>query len=117
MQCPVCGGDMYDNTKNKRNPSAPDYRCKDKECKYTLNPDTGEYEEGGDYPTGVWLPKKKPAKQAPATKPANGNGNEIRTDAMIMAYAKDLCVAWINQGQEVTPERVVDVYGVLKSAL
>ena len=30
--CPKCAGDMWDNRVGKRNPKAPDYKCKDREC-------------------------------------------------------------------------------------
>ncbi len=30
--CPDCGGQMWDNREGKRNPKAPDYKCKDKTC-------------------------------------------------------------------------------------
>ncbi len=30
--CPVCDGLMWDNREGKRNPKAPDFKCKDKEC-------------------------------------------------------------------------------------
>ena len=30
--CPKCGGDMWDNRTNKKNPKAPDWKCKDKQC-------------------------------------------------------------------------------------
>src|SRR4051812_21699171 len=31
-QCPKCSGDMWDNRIGKRNPRAPDYKCKNREC-------------------------------------------------------------------------------------
>ena len=31
--CPVCGGQMYDVRETKRNPKAPDYRCRTVACK------------------------------------------------------------------------------------
>jgi len=31
-RCPRCGGAMWDNRKDKKNPRAPDYRCKDPDC-------------------------------------------------------------------------------------
>lgn len=31
-QCQYCGGPMWDNSKDKRNPKYPDYKCKSKEC-------------------------------------------------------------------------------------
>lgn len=29
--CPKCGGAMWDNSQDKRNPRAPDYKCKDRD--------------------------------------------------------------------------------------
>ena len=57
MECPICAKVMWDNRSKKLNPKAPDYRCKDPECKYSLNSDTGEYEPG-EFTTGVWLKKE-----------------------------------------------------------
>lgn len=31
VNCPKCGGPMWDNIEGKRNPKAPDYACKDKQ--------------------------------------------------------------------------------------
>lgn len=31
--CPKCGGPVWDNRENKKNPKGPDWTCKDKECK------------------------------------------------------------------------------------
>jgi len=31
-QCPKCKGAMWDNRESKRNPKAPDYKCKNKQC-------------------------------------------------------------------------------------
>jgi hypothetical protein len=30
--CPSCGSEMWDNRETKRNPRAPDFKCKDREC-------------------------------------------------------------------------------------
>jgi hypothetical protein len=30
--CPRCQGPMWDNREGKRNPKAPDFKCKDREC-------------------------------------------------------------------------------------
>jgi hypothetical protein len=30
--CPKCGGRMWDNRETKRNPKAPDYKCRDRSC-------------------------------------------------------------------------------------
>lgn len=31
-RCPKCGGLMWNNITTKRNPKAPDFKCKDKQC-------------------------------------------------------------------------------------
>lgn len=31
-ECVDCGGPCWDNRENKRNPKAPDFKCKDKDC-------------------------------------------------------------------------------------
>jgi hypothetical protein len=46
--CPKCGGMMWDNRQNKTNPKAPDFKCKDPNCK----------DEKG-YVTAVWEPEEK----------------------------------------------------------
>ena len=32
MQCPDCGGGMWDNRETKKKPTQPDYKCKNKAC-------------------------------------------------------------------------------------
>src|SRR5215218_2033421 len=47
QSCPKCGGRMWDNRLTKRNPKAPDYKCRDRSCDGV-----------------IWPPK--PAKNEPA---------------------------------------------------
>jgi len=44
IKCPICNGEMWDNTKNKLNPKAPDYKCKDKNCKGVIWPSKDKFE-------------------------------------------------------------------------
>lgn len=44
---------MWDNRGNKRNPKSPDYSCKDKDCRWTKNKKTGDW-EASKYPTAMW---------------------------------------------------------------
>ena len=53
--CPKCGGRMWDNRATKRNPKAPDYKCRDRSCDGV-----------------VWPPRD--AKPAPASAPKSANG-------------------------------------------
>lgn len=47
--CPVCGGAMWDNRGRKRNPNAPDFRCRDRQCDGAIWPDQhSPAEEDGD---------------------------------------------------------------------
>src|SRR5688572_29899362 len=57
--CPKCGGRMWDNRLSKRNPKAPDYKCRDRSCDGV-----------------VW-----PARPAPAAANRGGSGTESDTPA------------------------------------
>ena len=37
-ECPKCGGRMWDNRTSKRNPRAPDFRCRDRRCEGVVWP-------------------------------------------------------------------------------
>lgn len=39
--CPKCQGPMWDNREGKRNPKAPDFKCKDKSCDGVVWPPRG----------------------------------------------------------------------------
>jgi hypothetical protein len=53
QSCPKCGGRMWDNRLTKRNPKAPDYKCRDRSCDGV-----------------IWPPKAEAADVAKAEKPA-----------------------------------------------
>jgi hypothetical protein len=42
LTCPKCGGRMWDNRLTKRNPKAPDYKCRDRSCDGVIWPPKGE---------------------------------------------------------------------------
>src|SRR5215211_1429969 len=52
--CPKCAGEMWDNRVGKRNPKAPDFKCKDRTC------------------DGVVWPPRNAAAAATPTVPAPG---------------------------------------------
>jgi len=85
MQCPNCNGDMWDNTRNKRNPKAPDFKCKDPDC----------LDEKG-MQTAVWLPKgqQKPAPRQ-AQRPTGRPVVDIKKE-MLISYEKDLMVSAVS---------------------
>lgn len=47
--CPVCHGKMWDNREGKKNPKAPDYKCRDKACDGVYWP--GEVTSASSRPT------------------------------------------------------------------
>ena len=70
--CPKCGGAMYDNRFNKKNPKGADFTCKDKMC---LN-DKG-------YRTGVWLTAaQKSAMGGTQQQGAPQGGDDRQRDIM-----------------------------------
>lgn len=58
--CPKCQGPMWDNRENKRNPKAPDFKCKDRGCDGV-----------------IWPPRDGRAAAAPAgnSTPAASSGS------------------------------------------
>ena len=57
--CPKCGGRVWDNRLTKRNPKAPDYKCRDRSCDGVIWPPKAEKSEKAEKPE-----KTKPAKVA-----------------------------------------------------
>lgn len=47
-QCPKCGGRMWDNRLSKRNPKAPDYKCRDRSCDGVIWPGRGRATANGN---------------------------------------------------------------------
>lgn len=39
VSCPVCGGQMWDRRKDKKNPRAPDFACQNRSCKGAIWPE------------------------------------------------------------------------------
>src|SRR5690349_17194893 len=48
QSCPKCGGRMWDNRLTKRNPKAPDYKCRDRSCDGVIWPPKPAKAEKGD---------------------------------------------------------------------
>jgi hypothetical protein len=48
--CPKCGGRMWDNRIGKRNPKAPDFKCRDRGCDGVIWPAKGEKGAKADEP-------------------------------------------------------------------
>lgn len=46
--CPICGGAMWDNREGKRNPKAPDFKCKDRSCDGAIWPPKAGASRSGD---------------------------------------------------------------------
>jgi hypothetical protein len=45
--CPKCGGRMWDNRLTKKNPKAPDYKCRDRSCEGVIWPPKGDKPDKG----------------------------------------------------------------------
>lgn len=42
VSCPKCGGRMWDNRADKKNPKAPDFKCRDRSCDGVIWPPRGK---------------------------------------------------------------------------
>ena len=70
--CPKCGGRMWDNRLSKRNPKAPDFKCRDRSC------------------DGVIWPTRPGASASPqAAKPADAAGSADTLDASPLGMSLD----------------------------
>jgi hypothetical protein len=58
--CPVCGGRMWDDRTSKRNPRAPDFKCRNKP----------KFQGGEGCPGVIWPPREGEAPRARAAAPA-----------------------------------------------
>ena len=67
--CPKCGGAMWDNREGKRNPKAPDFKCKDRSCDGVIWPPRGSVsaaDAGAAQPPGQRAPAGATARAAGA---------------------------------------------------
>jgi hypothetical protein len=55
--CPKCGGRMWDNRLTKRNPKAPDYKCRDRSCDGVIWPPKAGKAEKADKTDKVEKPE------------------------------------------------------------
>ena len=83
MNCPKCGGEMWDNRVDKKNPKSPDYKCKDKNCAHP-----------------IWLGKYAPASGAevPAKRvvPVGGQPG-AKSDWLILQERYENCIGVATQ--------------------
>ncbi len=73
MQCPKCGGAMWDNRETKKNPRQPDFKCKNKSCDEAMWLDKGQLKQSTKAtadttatsgPVGLTPPQQASARQS-----------------------------------------------------
>lgn len=90
-KCPVCDGKMWDNRESKKNPKAPDFKCRDKKC------------EGAYWP-GQWPPQPEEDKLADLSAQMWNLVKDIRAlDEEAGAAAEAIATAAID-AEDVTPD-------------
>lgn len=62
--CPKCGGRMWDNRISKRNPKAPDYKCRNRSCDGVIWPARAGAAAGGRGDSGPLVPEVDGAAHA-----------------------------------------------------
>lgn len=69
-ECPKCGGRMWDNRIGKRNPKAPDFKCKDRGCDGVIWPEKEDRKIPAENVTGpARTTKAKDLKLVPNVSP------------------------------------------------
>lgn len=97
MNCPVCGNEMWDNREGKRNPKAPDFKCKDKDCEGVIWPPRG----AKSAPRSSVAPR---ATGAPAPEPGQDRSSRIeRQHSQEMALRWFSLIAYSNEGVAEVP--------------
>lgn len=71
VSCPKCGGQMWDNKLTKRNPKAPDYKCRDRSCDGV-----------------IWPERKGVADSAEDTEATSADAAEPMTESEARARAR-----------------------------
>jgi len=64
--CPKCGGRMWDNRATKRNPKAPDFKCRDRSCDGVIWPAKGNAKEPAPQPASRALVPELDEPAAPS---------------------------------------------------
>ena len=68
VSCPKCGGRMWDNRLTKRNPKAPDYKCRDRNCDGVVWPPRAGNAAGPEHEGEAEQPAAPAAQAAPAAE-------------------------------------------------
>lgn len=81
VSCPKCGGRMWDNRLTKRNPKAPDYKCRDRNCDGVVWPPKGGIAES-TAPADAEAPVAEPAieEKKPAARKSRAAATSAATD-------------------------------------
>lgn len=84
-KCNKCGGDMWDNREGKRNPKAPDYKCKNKACDGAIwlkddEPKTGGFSQDAVLRDQLFLQAEKLLAKLPEDKRKDALGRLLMLD-------------------------------------
>ena|SRR5216117_353346 len=100
MNCPKCEGPMWDNRAKKRNPKAPDFRCKDENCDGVIWPPKGEETESA--PKRTW-------RRTDTGWQAAGNGLDERQRAIIRQHSQSMALEVLKLKQALNELTIVDL--------
>jgi hypothetical protein len=78
MDCPKCGGDMWDNRERKKNPKAPDFKCKDSNCDGV-----------------IWPPRGAKSSAPTRSAPKSSNGNDDRSNRIERQHSQEMAIRFV----------------------
>jgi hypothetical protein len=85
--CPVCGGRMWDNRLTKRNPKAPDFKCRDRNCEGVIWPARSADEEVATVGAGAAAESGAARRSGSASGKAQRAASRAKADSDMEAEA------------------------------
>lgn len=82
-ECPKCAGRMWDNRLTKRNPKAPDFKCRDRACDGVIWPPRAAAPTGSNGANGAAPEPAEPEPAPERTRSSNGTSAKRASRARI----------------------------------
>jgi hypothetical protein len=98
VPCPKCGGRTWDNREGKKNPKAPDFKCRDKSCDGVVWPPRGNAPRPAAGVTNISAPRQAPAPAKPAASEPDWLADQGASEDATFAELKR-GEAWIEMQQ------------------
>lgn len=115
VSCPKCGSAMFDNRLSKRNPKAPDFKCRDKSCDGVIWPPRGKQPPKEIPGNAPWEDEQEAAeRQYVSSAKAQTHGELVTQKLNDLMGVYDLCFSHAQHlaKRAAGPDVVVTIEGI-----